>query len=51
MRLELPLAGSSVKLAKHNTAALLYTQHYKISIKNKVEQSIEWSSALPNTSV
>ena len=27
-------------------AALLYTQHFKVSIKAKVEQSREWSSAL-----
>ena len=27
-------------------AALLNTQYYKISIKSKVEQSREWSSAL-----
>ena len=32
-------------------AALLNTQHYKVRIKGKVEQSIEWSSALPYTSV
>ena len=32
-------------------AALLYTQHYKVSMKGKVEQSKEWSSALPNTLV
>ena len=32
-------------------AALLNTQHYKVRIKGKVEQSREWSSALPNTSV
>ena len=32
-------------------AAMLNTQHYKVSIKGKVEQSREWSSALPNTSV
>ena len=31
--------------------ALLSTQHYKVSIKSKVEQSREWSSALPKTSV
>ena len=28
-------------------AALLNTQHYKVGIKGKVEQSWEWSSALP----
>ena len=27
--------------------ALLNTQHYKVRIKDKVEQSREWSSALP----
>ena len=28
-------------------AALLYTQHYMVTIKGKVEQSREWSCALP----
>ena len=32
-------------------AALLNTQQYKVRIKSKVEQSREWSSALPYTSV
>ena len=32
-------------------AALLNTQHYKVRIKGKVEQSREWSSVLPYTSV
>ena len=32
-------------------AALLYTQHYKVRIKGKVEQSREKSNALPYTSV
>ena len=32
-------------------AALLNTQHYKVRIKGKVEQSREWSSALPYTPV
>ena len=32
-------------------AALLKTQHYEVRIKGKVEQSREWSSALPYTSV
>ena len=32
-------------------AALLNTQHYKVWIKSKVEQSRERSSALPYTSV
>ena len=32
-------------------APLLSTQHYEVSIKGKVEQSREWSSALPYTGV
>ena len=32
-------------------AALLSTQHYKVRIKGKVEQSREWSSTLPYISV
>ena len=32
-------------------AALLNTQHYKVWIKGKVEQSKEWSSTLPYTLV
>ena len=32
-------------------AALLYTQHYKVRIKGKVEQSKEWSRALSYTSM
>ena len=32
-------------------SALLNTLHYKVRIKGKVEQSREWSSALPYTSV
>ena len=32
-------------------AALLNTHHYNVRIKGKVEQSREWSSALPYTSV
>ena len=32
-------------------AALLSTQHYKVRIKGKVEQSREWSGALLYTSV
>ena len=31
--------------------ALLSTQHYKVMIKDNVEQSKEWSSALPYSSV
>ena len=30
-------------------AAWLNTQHYKVRIKDKVEQSREWSSTLPYT--
>ena len=32
-------------------ATLLSTQHYKVRIKGKVEQSWEWSSTLPYTSM
>ena len=32
-------------------ATLLGTEHYKMRIKSKMEQSWEWSSALPYTSV
>ena len=32
-------------------ATLLSTQHYKVRIKGKVQQSWEWSSALSYTSV
>ena len=32
-------------------AALLNTQNYKVRIKGKVEQSMEWSSVLLYTSV
>ena len=32
-------------------AALLNTQHYKVRIKSKKEQSREWSSVLPYTLV
>ena len=32
-------------------ATLLSTQHYKVRIKDKGEQSWEWSSALPYTLV
>ena len=32
-------------------ATLLNTQHYKVRIKGKVEQTREWSSALPYTEV
>ena len=32
-------------------ASLLNTQHYKVWIKGKVEQSREWSSTLPLASV
>ena len=32
-------------------ASLLNTQHYKVWIKGKVEQSWEWSNALPYTLV
>ena len=32
-------------------AALLSTQHKKVRIKGKMEQSLEWSSVLPYTSM
>ena len=32
-------------------SALLNTQHYKVRIKGKVEQSMEWSSVLAYISV
>ena len=32
-------------------AALLNIQHYKVKVKGKVEQSREWWSAFPYTSV
>ena len=32
-------------------AALFSTQHYNVTTKGKVEQSWEWSSALPETFV
>ena len=32
-------------------AALLNTQHYKVRIKGKIEQSRGWSCAQPDTSV
>ena len=38
-------------LKKVLDATLLSTQHYKVRIKSKVEQSWEWSSALPYTVV
>ena len=39
-----------LKKMVHN-AALLNTQSYKVWIKDKVEQSREWSSTLPYTLV
>ena len=44
--------GVKPKLKKMELdASLLNTQHYKVGIKGKVEQSRERSSALPYTSV
>ena len=37
------------KIAQY--ATLLSTQHYKVRLKDKVEQSREWSNAIPCTSV
>ena len=40
------------KIQKMVLDALLFnTQYYKVRIKDKVEQSREWSSTLPYTSV
>ena len=39
------------KTQKMVLAALLNTQHYKVRIKSKVEQSGDWSRALPYLSV
>ena len=36
---------------KDSKMVLDATQHYKVWIKGKVDQSREWSSALPYTSV
>ena len=32
-------------------ATFLNAQHYKVRIKDKIEQSREWSSAVPHTLV
>ena len=37
------------KKEKKKKGTLLNTQHYKLEIKDKVEQSKEWSSTLPYT--
>ena len=42
--------GSKTK-EKVLDAALINTQYHKVTINGKVEQSKEWSTALPNTSV
>ena len=39
------------KKIEYDDAALLNTQHYKVRIKGKVEQSRKWGSTLPYTSV
>ena len=39
------------RLKKWYLMPLANTQHYKVRIKGKVEQSTEWSSALPYSSV
>ena len=41
------LKQKTQKMVLH--AALFNTQHYKVRIKGKVEQSREWSNALPYT--
>ena len=49
--------GSILGLVRSKTlqmvlgAPLLNTQHYKVRIKGKIDQSREWSSAFPYTSV
>ena len=46
------LVGSYQRLKKMVLeAALLNTQHFKVTIKGEVELSKEWSSALSYTSV
>ena len=40
-----------ILLALELDTTLLNTQHYKVRFKGKVEQSWEWSSALPYTLV
>ena len=44
-----PMARETLKIELDTT--LLNTQHYKVRFKGKVEQSWEWSSALPYTLV
>ena len=39
------------KTQKNGTWCRLNTQYYKVRIKGKVEQSMEWSSAFPYTLV
>ena len=43
--------SSHIKDSKNGTQCGLNTQHYKVRIKDKVEQFREWSSTLPYTSV
>ena len=40
------IPGCHTKDSEIRYATLLNTQHYKVRIKGKVEQSREWSSAL-----
>ena len=42
---------SHTQVSKNDTWCRLNIQHYKVRIKSKVEQSREWSRALPYTSV
>ena len=44
-----PVISKTLKMGLDTS--LLYTQHYKVRIKGIVEQSWDWSSALPYTSV
>ena len=46
-----PRSSNTKDTKKVLAAALFNIQHYKVRIKGKVEQSREWGSALPYTSV
>ena len=43
--------GDRGSIPGHTKNSKTSTQHYKVRIKGKVEQSREWRSALPYTSV
>ena len=46
-----PWSGHTKDFKNGTWYLFAYTQHYKVRIKGKVEQSREMSSALPYTSV